>query len=87
MPKATMVMTSASGFFPHNVFSAGVSLIHAYLTFLWTSRFFQFSILLYKNQFSLSGLKSLFPDFSLWFFLHFVFSTGVSLLHAYLTFL
>jgi hypothetical protein len=40
MPKATMVMTSASGFFPHIVISAGVSLLHAYLTFLWTSRSF-----------------------------------------------
>ncbi len=40
-----------------------------------------------RTSFSLSCLKSLFPDVSLWFFPHIVFSAGVSLLHAYLTFL
>ncbi len=48
-----------------------------------------FSVLFFykRTSFSLSCLKSLFPDFSLWFFPHIVFSAGVSLLHSYLTFL
>ncbi len=81
-------MTSASGFFSHIVFSAGVSLLHAYLSFLWTPRSFPYCSFFYEPVFHFHAKSHCFLDFSLWVSSHTlsslqVFPFTMPILHSY----
>ncbi len=71
-------MTSASGCFPHIVFSAGVSLLHAYPKFLWTSRSFPYFVpFLQEPVFHFHAKKPMVITSAPSCFSHIVFSAGV----------